>query len=102
MERSWISRLDRLGGRLPARLAAQEVEEHADQDDHGQRHDLRELVLQPLVGEAERGQVVVRVPAGTEPVDAEARPDQRDRRQQRPERRHDRADPRAAMPPGTR
>ena len=53
---------DRLGGRLPARLAAQEVEDYADTDDDGQRHDLRELVLQPLVGKAERGQVVVRVP----------------------------------------
>ena len=45
-----IGRSDRLGGRLPACLAAQEVEDNADTDDDGQRHDLRELVLQPLVG----------------------------------------------------
>src|SRR5580704_19368781 len=56
----------RLGDLLPARAGAQDVEDDADHDDDEQWEDLAELILQPLVGEAERGEAVVGVPARAE------------------------------------
>src|ERR1700721_3958838 len=67
-------RFHRLGDLLLACLTTQEVEDDADRDDDEQRHDLAELVLQPLVGEAERVETVVGVPARAEAVDAEPGP----------------------------
>ena len=78
---------------LLTRRAPEQVEDHTDRDQHGQRHDLRELVLQALVREAQCVERVVGVRMLAEPVHAEARPDERHGGQQRPERGQHRQDP---------
>ena len=73
--------------------APQQVEDYADDDQHDQRDDLREFVLQTRVGEAQGGQGIVGVGVLAEPVHAEARPDESHGGQQRPEGGQHRQDP---------